>query len=158
MTWPRCAGLRDQSACARTPSWVSPLGSGSPFQPCPGPKKWGSSQRSTALGIRLSGGLSRATKSSPRAPLSVLYRMAMCADLGDGTPSRPKPKRPNSPSKRGGTTNWPLGPLPGVVPPGQRVLQSWTGWRVAQVCPATSSKATAMCKHTAAANRSSQFS
>ncbi len=31
----------------------------------------------------------------------------MCADPEDGAPSRPKPKRPNSPSKRDGTSNWP---------------------------------------------------
>ncbi len=39
MALPRCASLRDQPACARTPSWVSPLESGSPFQPGPDPEK-----------------------------------------------------------------------------------------------------------------------
>jgi len=32
-------GLTDQTACAWTPSWVSPLGSGSPFRPGPGARE-----------------------------------------------------------------------------------------------------------------------
>ena len=60
-------GLTGQTACARTPSWVSPLGSGSPFRPGPGARgSEGCSQRSAALGIRLPGGVTRATESSPR--------------------------------------------------------------------------------------------
>jgi hypothetical protein len=81
----------------------------------------GSSQRSTALSIRLSGGWSRATKSSQRASLSVFHEDCAVADPEDGAPSRPKPKQPYSPSKRGGTTDWPLGPFPRAMPPGQRV-------------------------------------
>ena len=60
-------GLTARTACARTPSWVSPLGSGSPFRPGPGARgSEGCSQRSAALGIRLPGGVTRATESSPR--------------------------------------------------------------------------------------------
>jgi hypothetical protein len=44
---------------------VSPMGSGSPFRPGPGARgSEGCSQRSAALGIRLPGGATRATKSS----------------------------------------------------------------------------------------------
>ncbi len=32
-------GLTWSTSCARTPSWVSPLGSGSPFQQGPGPEE-----------------------------------------------------------------------------------------------------------------------
>ncbi len=65
------SGLTGQTACARTPSRVSPLGSGFLVTAGPGPGSEGYSRRSAALGIRLPGGLSRATESSPRASLSV---------------------------------------------------------------------------------------
>jgi hypothetical protein len=47
----------------------------------------GSSRRSTAIGIRLSGSLSRATKSSPLASLSVFQRMALSLILMTGSES-----------------------------------------------------------------------
>ena len=50
----------------------------------------------------------------------------------------------------------PLTHIAWAVPPGQWVLQSWLSRRATHVCPATSSKATAMCKHTTAANQTSR--
>ncbi len=78
-------GLTGQTACARTPSWVSPLGSGSPFRP--GPRARGSegcSQHSAALGIRLPGGATRATKSSQRFLPLRLSQDGAGADPEDG--------------------------------------------------------------------------
>jgi hypothetical protein len=66
----------------------------------------GSSQRSTALGIRLSGGLSRATKSSPRASVSVFHRMAMSLILRTGL--RVGPNR-SGPTPRASVEGQPTG-------------------------------------------------
>jgi len=78
-------GLTGQTACARTPSWVSPLGSGSPFRPGPGARgSEGCSQRSAALGIRLPGGVTRATESSPRFLPLRLSEDGAGADPEDG--------------------------------------------------------------------------
>ena len=78
-------GLTGQTACARTPSWVSPLGSGSPFRPGPGAQgSEGCSQRSAALGIRLPGGVTRATESSPRFLPLRLSEDGAGADPEDG--------------------------------------------------------------------------
>jgi len=67
------------------PSWVSPLGSGSPFRPGPGARgSEGCSQRSAALGIRLPGGVTRATESSPRFLPLRLSQDGGGADPEDG--------------------------------------------------------------------------
>ncbi len=78
-------GLTGQTACARTPSWVSPLGSCSPFRPGPGARgNEGCSRRSAALGIRLQGSATRATKSSPRFLPLRLSQDGAGADREDG--------------------------------------------------------------------------
>jgi hypothetical protein len=85
MTWPRCARayVVKPPAPGRRPGFPhwgpAPLSSRARAQ-----RSEGSSQRSTALGIRLSGGLSRTTKSSLLASLSVFHRMAMSLILRTG--------------------------------------------------------------------------
>ena len=79
------AGLTGQTACARTPSWVSPLGSCSPFRPSPEAQgSEGFGRRSAALGIRLPGGATRATRSSPRFLPLCLSQDGAGADPEDG--------------------------------------------------------------------------
>jgi hypothetical protein len=104
--WPRCAGLRGHTpAPGRRPGFQVPTRVRLPFPAGPGPICW-SSQHSTALGIRLSGGLSRATKSSQRASLSVLHRMVMCADPEDGRSESARSKRPRASVMGHSTGRW----------------------------------------------------
>ena len=119
----RVTGLLVKSACARARE-----GSGFPFPPGPGPRGVKGSQLARLLSIRLSEGLSRATKSSPRAFLSVGDGKCLVQRRVSESAWAEAARRPGQAwrDNRLAAEAVPLTRIAWAVPPGQWVPQSWS--------------------------------